>query len=492
MGVMCGVCEPDYYFEAGSNTCIKCEGGKLSTTTLVCIIVVAVILVIFFLVSSLNRFLYSLEKIFGLSFAGNSEVSLAMKKLFISRREETSQQYQSKLKQWISLYQIATAFPSTLATTFPAAYMSLSSKFNVLDLGIFFKSIGFSCSFTVVDYMDILVVSTSFPVLFSCALYVICYIHVYIVKQYSEPLKDLTNVYDRVDTLRATYFYLFLFFTYLILPGVTTVVFNMLTPCIDVDPENVVAGQDLYLPADLSVHCIGDRYGFGVLWAILSVIVYPIGIPCMYFYLLYSSRHFIRHKESDVVPSLNEVELNHHNRMQNKLSALRFLHQDYPAKFWYFEIVETYRKLCLTSVLSVISPGSTKQMVIGVLFSAFCLVAYAALRPFADRELTVTNFICQLQLCLILFVSILIKEEVHISETFPISTLVGALIFVPVYEAVLFLLELPVKSYLTAIGLKEKSGVEVNASKSSVEVAVEKLDLESEVVEDKENYARII
>jgi hypothetical protein len=88
----------------------------------------------------------------------------------------------------------------------------------------------------------------------------------------------------------------------------------------------------------------------------------------------------------------------------------------------------------LASVLSVISPGSTKQLVVAEIFCVASLIIYVALGPYDDSELTMTSSICQFQVCYILFISILIKENVAISSTFIESSVVFAIVFVLVYE----------------------------------------------------------
>lgn len=102
-------------------------------------------------------------------------------------------------------------------------------------------------------------------------------------------------------------------------------------------------------------------------------------------------------------------------------------------QYWYFEIVETYRKLFLTSVLSVISPGSTLQLVVGELFCVFSLILYVVLNPFRDTEMTRTSSICQVQIWYILFVLILINEDVNMPGYFNTVSIVISLLIVMIY-----------------------------------------------------------
>ena len=79
---------------------------------------------------------------------------------------------------------------------------------------------------------------------------------------------------------------LFLLFTYLVLPGVSSVIFRYFI-CTNIDPDGVLPGPQRYMVEDYSISCSSDRYLFGFVWALIMVVVYPVGIPLMYFVLLY-------------------------------------------------------------------------------------------------------------------------------------------------------------------------------------------------------------
>ena len=86
--------------------------------------------------------------------------------------------------------------------------------------------------------------------------------------------------------LRSQYLSWFLILTYTVLPGVSSILFRFLE-CQNVDPDGVVLGSQRYMTADYSVSCDSDRRYFGLVWSIIMIFVYPVGIPAMYFTLLY-------------------------------------------------------------------------------------------------------------------------------------------------------------------------------------------------------------
>ena len=86
-----------------------------------------------------------------------------------------------------------------------------------------------------------------------------------------------------------------------------------------------------------------------------------------------------------------------------------FLFSVYNSRCWYWESVELVRKLILTSILALISPGSAGQVVVGCLVALFALLANIKLKPFAERSLNFVNQMAQLTLFLFLFVALLLK-----------------------------------------------------------------------------------
>ena len=52
-----------------------------------------------------------------------------------------------------------------------------------------------------------------------------------------------------------------------------------------------------------------------------------------------------------------------------EITPLVFLWEPYKPEFWYWEVVETGRRLMMTGVLSTIEPGSFSQLVAGLMMN---------------------------------------------------------------------------------------------------------------------------
>ena len=336
-GALCMVCDTGFFFQSQSATCTACNDSGVSVLALT-LILVAFAFVLFLIVKSCGKVVLShLAKQTGLSFLSKYSRSKSMsirerKKNFL-RSEETSRKYQNKLKAVITLFQILSALPSTISISFPSVYYQLTFVFNLVNIGGLFNDLGLSCSVEGLDYVSAVMAVTILPIVAALFLILVQRLHVHFtLHQYSEPFREAAKTYQRIEVLKSTYVYIFLFGTYLILPGVSTILFGMLRPCVDMDPEDTQSVSHLYLEADYSIECTSARYDFGVAWAAVFVLVYPIGIPCMYWSVLHSARPLIKGRAQSNIHTLNEEGLREMEQDVLTLSSLRFLYQEYQPK----------------------------------------------------------------------------------------------------------------------------------------------------------------
>jgi hypothetical protein len=212
---------------------------------------------------------------------------------------------------------------------------------------------------------------------------------------------------------------------------VTTSIFKMLDGCSDADPDNVVLGSDLYLDSDLSISCSSNRYDFGVKYAKCMILVYPVGVPVFYLALLWPNKDMILQYHKDVMNNVPAEEIKLKN---DKILPMQYLFSCYKPEYWYFEVIETLRRLLLTGFLSLLFPGTTKQLVVGLFVNIFFVILYSFLNPYKEKDLQFISFLCQCQLTMIFFISILFKEGVNISSAFIDSMLIISIFLGIFYE----------------------------------------------------------
>ena len=198
------------------------------------------------------------------------------------------------------------------------------------------------------------------------------------------------EVRKAIANLRGRFIGISLIIMFLILPSVSTFIFSGYS-CINIDPNGQSPGSysRYYLREDYTIECSGSRYYFGITWASIMVIVYPIGIPMLHFWLLYRHRHAIKHRldppedttrGSDMyVLSTSSVRI-----LPDDIRMIEFLYRSYLPSAWYFESIETFRRLFFTAFISVISPGSGYQCLVAITMSFFFLYLYSRAGPYLE------------------------------------------------------------------------------------------------------------
>jgi hypothetical protein len=214
----------------------------------------------------------------------------------------------------------------------------------------FFNDSALNCDYGY-DYIDFLVMVTVVPAALT-VLWLMLYACQYSYMRWYQlrPRSDRSVV-----KLYSTYLSLFLVCSFLALPGISIFIFRTFS-CIDLDPHG------RYLRADYSVSCDSDRYEWGKKYAIGMVFVYPLGVTGLYFWLLYSHRHVIQNRKPSGDGSFSE-------KHRRAIEPLTFLFSSYQPRYWYWEAIETIRRLSLTGVLVLFAQGSGLQIVFAFVIS---------------------------------------------------------------------------------------------------------------------------
>ena len=113
-----------------------------------------------------------------------------------------------------------------------------------------------------------------------------------------------------------------------------------------------------------------------VIFLSMKILVYPIGIPILYFYLLWSRKEEIMSRPDAIKTASCDGTLPV-KPASSKTRLVNFLYESYRPQHWYFEIVETSRRLTLTAILSVIAAGTSLQIIVAMLFAQAYLEVYA-------------------------------------------------------------------------------------------------------------------
>ena len=442
-----------------------------------------------------------------------------------------------KVKIVVSTYQVVSSTASVVGVQMPAAFSQFMESMNCVNLSIS-TVLPLSCGQTY-TFIDSLYFATLLPMLVAACL-MCAFVYEYsgvrktIQADRNRQRGDKAHAFNEIKTKYLSYFF---YLTYLVLPSVTTTIFQMFL-CTDMDPNGETPGEDnLFLTADMRISCSSDYFYGGETYASIMVIVYPVGIPLLYLWMLYNARDEIKgrapvpgpeevaaengadtegatattsnpmqviaawpsssvtsgslmaesagsaldKKESvsasapvgyedileensllnskingllqeisllktqtqvrpnvalasgDVGSSVVEVNsgrpssntwkssrsvlslvgedpVGKHSSVSPNTARLSFLWAAYSPEFWYWEVIETTRRLVLTAVLSVVEPGSAQQSVLSILLAQFFLKLYGFHMPYGKDSDNALAEVGQYQIFFTFFAALIIQN----------------------------------------------------------------------------------
>ena len=131
-----------------------------------------------------------------------------------------------------------------------------------------------------------------------------------------------------------------------------------------------------YMKADYSIQCQGTKYNHWLFAAHVST-AYIIALPvCSFIALWRKQRAMVATMEADELQaSVSGMEL---------ISGLRFLFENYERRAWYWELVETSRKVILTSGLILVGQESRSYIGLAWVIAGMYGMLFSWIKPIAD------------------------------------------------------------------------------------------------------------
>jgi hypothetical protein len=204
--------------------------------------------------------------------------------------------------------------------------------------------------------------------------------------------------------------------TYLTLPTITTTVFGMF-PCDEFD------NNKSRLRGDLSIDCKAGGRGAWEAFGYLMVGIYPVGVPLMYWVLLYRMKDRL----------MGEDRIN-----DEKLRGILFLWEPYKKEYWWWEVFETVRRLAMTGLLSTVDPGSFTQITAGSMMATLYTIYLACAFPFDELRDNIIAILSGILLILTFLSAFLVKSQKLVEDDYEAVGLGAILIAALVLIIVLF------------------------------------------------------
>ena len=167
--------------------------------------------------------------------------------------------------------------------------------------------------------------------------------------------------------------FFFLFVTYLSTCSKTANVLPLACRKICHDDSSEICFK--YLRSDFTIECSSPRYKrlVGVAYFAIAYIIF---LPLASYVVLW--------RQNRKIKTMEDNERQNQNFNEELASGMRFLSENYTARSWYWELVETVRKVILTSGLILVGGESRAYVGLACVISGLYGMFFAYMRPVED------------------------------------------------------------------------------------------------------------
>ena len=178
---------------------------------------------------------------------------------------------------------------------------------------------------------------------------------------------------------------------FLLYPSIGSKIFRLFK-CVSV-------GDRRFLEADMNIECGVEHHVTYVGVAVFFIFLYVIGIPLFTLFMLRSNREH-----------LHDMASHKHEEIKDELGSL---YCQYEEEFWYWELIEMFRKIILTGAIIAIGNGKSIQIIIALLVQFLYILSINRFAPFKEDRDDFVQFIASVQLFFTLLAGLIIKLRVN-------------------------------------------------------------------------------
>ena len=533
-GALCTSCRTGYYFHADQKQCVDCEGYSPGIADILGFIF------LFAILAFSAVFIYVLctsnaspeEKPSGYDgyygdadgqngdHNGDVEMVVSKSTSSVNHKQEAGVfilRLERKLRCLYTFFQLAAGFAFNLDMSYPQPFMGAVNALTFINIDIF-TAVPLACSFEP-DYLDTLLVANLSPIAICLVLLGLHWRHHHQLLKRPQKLKEHMN--------QDLFFQGFLLVLFIVLPSASSKSFAVFR-CNGYETD-ADGNMDYYLAVDYSINCSSTRYEALFATSLVMMLIYPIGIPLIFGVLLWNDRHELmnpdlvvilnRHKGQGV-SLLSAAERNEgwfwltfffsnatrgmastgHQRKKtqrfrsgrhlqdttdadakwdilSKKHRLSFLIDPYERRVYWYEVVECCRRVCLSGVLLLFGSGNIRQIIAGCFITLAYIRVGALYNPYLEDEESILAEMCNWQLFLILFISLLIRLDAT-------PPFVGALLLMVLFASFAIVvmlifgfgvlnLKISLQSYWEAMSEEKKKHLEAHEVQKGEERGVE-------------------
>ena len=344
-----------------------------------------------------------------------------------SSDRSTTQVVMTKLKIVIAAYQIACSIPWTLPQVkFPAIFKKALELGSAVNLS--FISFAKTECFGAFSYFDKLVFVTLTPVVVVFVIAAVCAMRYACVDQ------------SRRSKVLEGGAYWILFALYCLIPSTSAYCFRYFSCATYVGYDDDEGLYDLpddgdktikVLRIDPMISCTSPSYDNWLPYVVISIVVYPIGVPLGFAIVLWRQREHLNPSVSaraihrtpsgrNIVDRRQELTneqdedyldqaVEHYNESlvqlrklearadDPALASITFLYEEFEPRCSLFVVFEVSRRIFLTGCLTMFLPGTISQIAVGLLGSMISYRVFSHYDPYVEDDDDLVSEVAQTQ-----------------------------------------------------------------------------------------------
>jgi len=327
-GPLCATCLPGYIPSSVDGKCSACPDQTKAwwSSALICLAVAVGVCILYYLAlrGGDSQASPAVERVSPLDVRmedlDEDRLDQHIAQLYASKEQREPPNVMFNLKIALGFLQISTRILDIVNAQWPSYFSTFVSYFNVVNFDFIpWETVG--CVTTINFYIKLMIMMLVAPVVITFVSLLFS-LGIRCADRYD--MADDDTMRNRRQRYRQMLWRVILFTLFLIYPSMSAKVLSMFV-CYEVDNVS-------YLRVDFNLLCFDSQWYTYMPYAIAGVAVYPVGIPLFFFAILRLYR----------------------NKLQEPgtIFAFGFLYKAFNENMWFFEMVDMFFKIMLTSVIA--------------------------------------------------------------------------------------------------------------------------------------------
>lgn len=292
-------------------------------------------------------------------------------------------------KLLVAHLQVTTSFTSSVSVPWPSVYVTFGSVFSFVDFD--FVSMATPC-YTPRIY-EAIWVTFVIPII---VIIIIVVVH---------GILSLVKFFPTSDDAYSASMKLAVKLVFVVYPFCSAMTLSIFM-CQEV-------GGSYYQIHDYRFECYTDQWTNYAIISIAGFVLYPLGCPLFYWILIRKNKHKLYHDEKCKM-------------------RYGFIYLRYEPRCYSHEILEMLRKFLMTGAIGLFDPGSTNQLLFGVVIAGGFLVHHVKYQPFVadDEDHAQSASLFATAATLLLAISLKTDPANQMAKLMLLTVTVGTIVFI--------------------------------------------------------------